>query len=256
MKSLQFGYGNHKLYGVYHFPLSVNPKQKSILICSSVGPEFIHTYRLLRNLGEQLAKKGHHVFRFDWYGCGDSWGESSDISISHWITDVRIAAEELANLSGNQIFSIIGLRFGATIAWCSFNESADLSSFVLWDPVISGSEWMSQMQALHAQYIVKSPETGRYSSDEEILGFPLPISVRNEICSLNISVFKPLLCKKFHLLHSGDSQEYEAFCKWASYSITIEHVDMPEVWISSLLSNHIVMSHPAIKSIVSYFDRE
>ncbi len=256
MKSLQFGYGTQKLYGVYHPPLSVNQNQKSILICSSIGPEFIQTYRLLRNLGEQLANRGHHVFRFDWYGWGDSWGESSDISIGHWVTDARSAAEELINLSGNQTFSIIGLRFGATIAWCSFNDSTDLSSFILWDPVISGSKWVSQMQALHSEYLLKSPEYSRFSSDEEILGYHLPISVRNEICSLNISVLKPFACKKIRLLHSGDSQEYKDLCKSANFSITIEHLAMKEVWISSLLSNHIVMSHPAIKPIVGYFDQE
>ncbi len=255
MKSMQFGYGSHKLYGVYHCPLTINPKQKSILICSPIGPEFIHTYRLLRNLGEQLAKRGHHVFRFDWYGLGDSWGISSDMSIDHWIADARSAAEELINLSGNQIFSVIGLRLGATIAWCSFKDSADLSFFILWDPVISGSEWISQMQALHSKYIIKFPETGRYSSDEEILGFPLPVLVRNGICSLNISLLKPLSCKKIHLLFSENSQRYEAFCKSANFSITMEYIDIPEVWGNSLLFDHIVMSHPAIKSIVGYFDR-
>jgi pimeloyl-ACP methyl ester carboxylesterase len=256
VKSLQFGYGIHKLYGVYHFPLSINSKQKSILICSSVGPEFIHIYRLLRILGEQLAQKGHHVFRFDWYGCGDSWGESSDISIGQWITDARSAADELINLSGNQTFSVIGFRLGATIAWYSFRDSADLSSFILWDPVISGSEWINQMQALHSEYLAKSPETGRYSSDEEILGFPLPVTVSNDICSLNISALKHFSCKNIHILHSDDLQKYEVFSKSADLSITIEHIDIPEAWNSSLLSNHIVMSHPAIKSIISYFDRE
>ncbi|NLL15345.1 MAG: alpha/beta fold hydrolase [Fibrobacter sp.] len=256
MKSLQFGYGDHKLYGVYHFPLSTNSKQKSILICSSVGPEFINTYRLLRNLGEQLAKSGHHVFRFDWYGCGDSWGESTDISISHWITDLRWAAEELINLSGNQVFSVIGLKLGAAIAWCSLKDWANLSSFILWDPIIIGSEWMNQMQALHSKYLAKSPESRRFSSDEEILGFPLPVSVRNEICSLDISSLPPPLSQKIHLLYSGDSKEYEAFCKSVNFPITMEHLDIPEVWISSLLSNHIVMSHPAINSIVGYFNRE
>lgn len=256
MKSLQFGYGSHKLYGVYHFPLSISPKQKSILICSSVGPEFINTYRLLRNLGEQLAKRGYHVFRFDWYGCGDSWGESTDISISHWITDLRWAAEELINLSGNQEFSVIGLKFGAAIAWCSLKDWANLTSLILWDPVISGSEWMNQMQALHSEYLAKSAESRPFSSDEEILGFPLPVSVRNEICSLNISNLTPPPSQKIHLLYSGDSQKYEAFCKSVNFSITMEHLDIPEIWISSLLSNHIVMSHPAINSIVGYFDRE
>ncbi len=256
MKSLQFGYGSHKLYGVYHFPLSINPKSKSILICSSIGPEFINTYRLLRNLGEQLAKRGHHVFRFDWYGCGDSWGESSDISIDHWVTDLKWAAEELNNLSGNQMLSVIGFKFGAAIAWCSLKDWANLTSLILWDPVISGSEWINHMQTLHWEYLAKSPETRRFSSEEEILGFPLPVSVRNEICSLNISCLTPPQSQKIHLLYSGDSQKYEAFCQAVNISITMEHLDIPEIWSSSLLSNHIVMSHPAINSIVGYFDRE
>lgn len=256
MKSLQFGFGSHKLYGVYHPPLTINPNQKSILICSSVGPEFIHPYRLLRLLGEQLAKKGHHVFRFDWYGCGDSWGESSEISIDHWINDVQSAADELINLSGNQIFSVVGLRLGATIAWCSLTDSQKMSSIILWDPVISGADWINQMKYLHSEYLSCFPQAKHHSTEEEILGFPLPSSVRDEICTLNISDVKPLNLSKVHLLQSGDNLKCEEFYRAAGFQMTIEHIDIPEVWTSALLNNRIVMSHPAIKSIITFFDQD
>lgn len=255
MKSLQFGFGNHKLYGVYHTPSTINPNQKSILICSSVGPESIHPYRLLRLLGEQLAQKGHHVFRFDWYGCGDSWGESSEIRIDHWINDVRSAAEELTNLSGNQIFSIVGLRLGATIAWCSFTDSQEVSSFFLWDPVIYGADWINEMNYLHSEYLSSFPQAKHHSTDEEILGFPLPSAVKNEICALKIIGVKPPDLSRIHLLQSGDNPKCEEFCRSAGFPITKEHLDMPEVWASALLNNRIVMSHPAIKSIITFFDQ-
>lgn len=256
MKSLHFGFGNRKLYGVYHPPLLTNPIQKSILICSSIGPEYVHPYRLLRILAENLANKGHHIFRFDWYGCGDSCGESSKATTGYWISDAKLAAEELCNLSGNQKFSVIGLRLGATIAWNSFIDSDNLPSLFLWEPIIDGAEWINEMISLHSLYLRKSPKAGRIYSDEEILGYPLPSSLKAEICSLKMSCHQDPKCKKIHLLYSDNSKNYDQFCRSLKFPVTMQNLNTPEIWTSSLLFNKVVMSHPAIKSIVTYFDQE
>ncbi len=47
---------------------------KSIVLCHPWGQEYLRAHRSMRQLGNLLAAAGHHVFRLDYFGTGDSGG--------------------------------------------------------------------------------------------------------------------------------------------------------------------------------------
>lgn len=258
VKSMQFGIGKHKLYGVYHSPMCNCQNQKSILLCSSIGPEYARPYRLLRLLAENLAKRGHHVFRFDWYGSGDSWGDSSEGNLEKWILDVKLASEELINISGNQVFSLIGLRFGATLGWLSLANSENLKILLLWEPVINGKDWVTEMKLLHLSYLKTSPKLGRHLSNKEILGYPFSDALINELNSITLMDSKIPKCNNFHIVFSGNPNKYDNFlskCLNQKTCLTHEFINSNDIWSNSVFSPHIIISNSAVQRILSFFDR-
>jgi uncharacterized protein len=100
--------------------------------------EYIRSYRSLKLLSEELAERGFHVLRFDYFGTGDSWGSELDVTIDGRIEDVVMAAEELRSTSGGGPIHVVGLRLGAHIAAEAVPRIEPVTRLVLWEPVVPG----------------------------------------------------------------------------------------------------------------------
>ena len=86
------------------------------VILPPVGYEYWSTHRTLRSLAERLATAGHAVLRIDYDGTGDSAGDQwDDDRLRAWRSGLAHAAAELRLLGATDL-TIIGLRFGATLA--------------------------------------------------------------------------------------------------------------------------------------------
>src|SRR6185295_11382426 len=110
---------------------------------------------------------------FDFYGAGDSMGETVDGSPSRWTSDIREAATHLQALQRKPDVSLLGMRLGGTLAAWHLQQSDAVPAgrLILWDPVIDGRAYVSELMALQRQ---------RYGSgeNEEICGFPLTTTLR------------------------------------------------------------------------------
>ena len=92
-----------------------------------------------RFTGRCAASAGYAVLRFDFMGHGDSDGESEDCTIGSYITDLDAAIAHLkAECPELENIARVGLRFGATVASIYANRHPEVSSTVLWEPVIDG----------------------------------------------------------------------------------------------------------------------
>lgn len=188
MNPFYFGNSREALFGVYHPPITMGIRNSAILICPPLGREYIRTHWALRRLADQLAQGGAHVLRFDYFGNGDSAGESGEGNVEHWQNDIRTAADELLELSGVQKISIVALRAGAALA--ASTTDLDTSNLVLWDPVINGR---SYLDGLRQVYRTKLEAYNRIrqqkvkETPDELLGFPLPAAMQSSIEQLDIS---------------------------------------------------------------------
>lgn len=187
MNPFYFGSSREPLFGVYHPPITMGIRNSAILICPPLGREYIRTHWALRRLADQLAQAGSHVLRFDYFGNGDSAGESGEGSVERWQNNIRTAANELLELSSVRQISIVALRAGAALA-ATTNE-LDTNNLVLWDPVITGHSYLDELQHMHQTKLETYNWIHSQRVEEtpyELLGFPLPPTMRSSIEQLDI----------------------------------------------------------------------
>jgi uncharacterized protein len=182
MNPFYFGTEQRRLFGIYRPARSTPRVPRAALLCSSFGSEYQRAHRSIRRLGELLADAGHHVMRFDYFGAGDSAGDSSDVDVPGWADDVRTAADELKDMADVPRITVVGVRFGALLAAHALEGRSDVERMVLWDPVVSGSDYAAELESL------AEPKSGADAGRQplEVLGFPLPRTMLGQIAAMDL----------------------------------------------------------------------
>lgn len=139
-----FANGGRSLFGVLHRP-AAQGTLPSFVFCHPLAEEKLWAQRVFVSFARQLAARGHAVLRFDYMGNGDSDGEFRESSLSTAIADVRRAVEQVREMTGTRLVSLLGLRLGATIASLAAEDSADLRHLVLWAPIVDGARYMQEL---------------------------------------------------------------------------------------------------------------
>lgn len=137
-----------------------------------------------------LAARGFHVFRFDYFGTGDSAGESHEGRLDIWRENLVSAAHELRDIASISTISAVGFRLGAALA--ASVEGVRFKDLVLWEPIVDGRQYMRELEA--AQWYVVSLElSARWvERPPELLGFPLPPELEAETRALRLeSMMQP-----------------------------------------------------------------
>src|SRR5271154_7362651 len=115
MLPLFFGSTQRRLFGVYEPAAQRGRVARAVLLCNSWGSEYVNAHRAMRFLARRLCAAGFDTFRFDYFGSGDSGGETTEAELDGWKNDIVIAAQELKDMSGAPRMVLIGLRLGATL---------------------------------------------------------------------------------------------------------------------------------------------
>ena len=137
------------LYGVLFKPAAgeIAPTGRGLLICDSLFEEKAWCERVFANLGRRLARLGHTVLLFDYYGCGNSSGESEDVTVTGIVGDIE-AACGLLRAEGADALAILSVRWGCAPACAAAARRGDVDTVLLVNPV---RQWKNQfMQALRA----------------------------------------------------------------------------------------------------------
>jgi exosortase A-associated hydrolase 2 len=95
-----------------------------------------------------FADAGWLVLQIDLMGCGDSAGDFADATWSQWVDDVTQSASWLRERCGSAPV-LWGLRAGALIA-VEAAARFEVGGFVLWQPVLSGKQFLQQFLRLKA----------------------------------------------------------------------------------------------------------
>lgn len=178
MNPLYFGSRERRIFGIYEPAAGVVTRSQAVVLCHPWGSEYIYAHRSMRRLALKLSMAGYHTLRFDFFGTGDSAGEMPDADLRGWETDVESAIEGLEDIVGTAHVSLIGLRLGANIAAAvAARRSREIDALVLWDPIVSGAEYLREL--------------GVTLSDEragplEVQGFPLTHSMLREFQSIDL----------------------------------------------------------------------
>ncbi len=184
MQPLFFGPPDRRLFGIYHPPAHHAAQNSAVLFCHPLAHEFYNAHRCSGQLAGSLSDAGLAVLRFDYYGTGDSPGDWEDASIARWLDDIGCAADEL-RARGYARLCLVGLRFGATLAALFSAERGAVDGLVLWEPVVSGDHYLSELADVHRQMVAGTPAADS-AERGELLGFEFRDGLREELGRIDL----------------------------------------------------------------------
>jgi alpha/beta superfamily hydrolase len=187
MKPLFFGDARRQLFGAYHEPTQERAARDLGVVIAHPGPhEYNMAHWALRKLAGLLARAGFPTLRFDFYGTGDSAGETGAGSPDEWRQDVVAACQELRESSHVRNIAVVGMRLGATIASLAIERGLEVSELVLWEPVVSGGHFLRELEDVDARQRLLRLYDTRDPSAPELLGYPFAPALRRAIDQLDL----------------------------------------------------------------------
>jgi pimeloyl-ACP methyl ester carboxylesterase len=251
MNPVYFGTSAEPLFGVYHPSRSKGPAQLGAVLCAPWGQEYMRTHRALRQLATQLNRAGVHVFRFDYFGTGDSIGASDAGTPLRWVEDIRSAADELKDTAGIDKLSFVGLRLGATLAAAAAEGRDDVQRLVLWDPVLDGAEYVKELLS-HA-------DEGATETVAGVHGFPVTGALRKELQSFRLSAFLKQGGPETLVVVSEEKPEYSALVRDVSAGgapVTLKHIASAGNWEDMDRLGAALLPQQIIRGIVGWLSGE
>lgn len=147
-------------FGWLHTPQGRRGSDVAVLICTGLLQDAILAYGSLRVLADELAAAGYATLRFDYPGTGDSSDEAADHD-GHWTAwqhSVDAAANWLRATSGANRLVLCGLRLGTMLATLAASRRDDVAGLLLFEPVVSGRNYVRQLLLEAEMLSGKRPE--------------------------------------------------------------------------------------------------
>jgi len=208
MEPFFFGNSGKTLFGVYHQPVAQNIRDMGVVLCYPGPQEYMSAHWAFRRLAGLLSQSGFHVLRFDYFGTGDSSGESTRANIAQWRTDIGTAVKELVDMSRVRGVSLMGGRLGAALAVQATIGEIRLKNLVLWDPVVIGEAYIRELRALHEKFFAAICDGSEKREFTELLGYPVSAAMISEIEKINLLKQPHCMAEKVFIIASEERKEY------------------------------------------------
>jgi alpha-beta hydrolase superfamily lysophospholipase len=189
----RFGSAASSKLGCFHRPEAGTAlRRTAVVLCPPLGHEAIRSHRAYRRLAGELAAAGHAVLRFDLSGTGDSAGGEELWGLETWTADVIDAMDEVLRRGpGASSLCLVGVRLGAALAVRAAARRSDVAALVLWDPLLSGRDALTELGVEHRRVVSTAHVTERVRTGAgggtELLGFELSASFRRELEAMEVA---------------------------------------------------------------------
>jgi pimeloyl-ACP methyl ester carboxylesterase len=242
---LFFGNSDRRLFGIFS-PGRAGGGKRAVVICPPWGSEYLSAHRSLRVLSDMLAAAGVHVLRFDYYGTGDSAGDLGDVDLQGWMGDIELAVEELKDTTMAPSIGLLGLRLGATLAAAvAGKRKKDINALALWDPVVFGTEYLSELR----QAIPIS--SNQDAADER--GFLVTENVASELRTMRLPDLLEKVPSRTIIVTSYDCPAYGALTDLREQPpVLVERVLAQSAWIEEGHSGAAVIPILVIRHLVQW----
>ena len=254
MQPFYFGSSQKPLFGIYHAPEMESGRPAGVVLCHPLGHEYLRAHRSFRNLAVALARRGFHVLRFDYFGSGDSGGDTEEVTIGQCLVDLESAIEELKETACIAKVSLIGLRFGATLATLAAARRRDIDRLVLWDPALDGRAYIDELATLQHNWLQDRlgaipPSLG----DVELIGFALTDAVRRELQATMLMPFPNVYAQSVAVMLSERKPSFDELVgelEQRHQSVTCTVVNEPSDWDRGDMVHQILLPHAMVNAIV------
>lgn len=212
-----FGPNQARLFGALHRARS-NGIKSGVILCYPMGQEYMRIHRTYVELARSLADSGHDTLRFDYYGCGDSGGETTDGTLKRWSDDICQAIQMLRAQTGVRRVYLVGARIGANLALSAAAKAEDLAGIVLWEPVVNGADHIATLLRAHHDLLVSNAELNGYERRQlpncfaELVGFPITKELYDELTAIDLlSTIPSRPMPDMLLLANSEKAQLEAY---------------------------------------------
>jgi uncharacterized protein len=259
MNPFFFGSSKEPLYGVYHPPRANAARSTAVVLCYPLWQEYMRAHRAFRQLAMLLSKAGFSVLRFDYFGTGDSAGESDAGDVARWTKDISTAIDELKDTAGVSKVSLVGLRVGASLAAAVAAEREDLDRIVLWDPVVGGKAYVERM--IQTEVAERGASRAEAQGTIGIKGFPLTSRMREGLEGIDLHRLSAPASGRVIMTVSDERPEFVAFrdaLAGRRVAVAYRHIpsagnwDEIDRWGSALLPQSIIQG--IVASLIEGYD--
>lgn len=208
--ALYFGSSQRRLFGVHHRGTAATGKRHAVLLCYPGVQEYNGAHWVFRRLASMLERAGHDVLRFDYFATGDSAGEGEDGRFEIWVENVVEAAAELKAISSARSVSVVGMRLGAAIALAACEANLKARTLVLWEPVVTGIEYLNELEELDKRrhlwllHGYREPE-----ATPELLGFTMPDGLRRSLLAFDACARPAPQVERVAIVAESEQQPYD-----------------------------------------------
>jgi uncharacterized protein len=256
MNPLYFGSSAGRLFGIYHPPTQEPARNVGVVICNPFGDELLKAHRALRELSRGLAEARFHVLRFDYFATGDSEGDGPEGTVERWIGDIGTAADELKDMSSVAKISLVGLRFGASLALQAATARRDLDRLALWDPVVYGWDYLADLRQAHATYVgleFGDHERPARLGEDEIMGFGLTPALEEAIAKFDATAIDLKSVRRAALVVSRHCERFKrlrAHLEAHDVGVRYEHVPVGVNWNADEAMEASLVPKEALRALV------
>lgn len=254
-----FGAGERQLFGIYHAPDGATIRDAGVVLCYPGPQEYSQVHWGYQKLAGLLAAAGFHVLRFDYYGTGDSYGDTAAGSLAQWSEDVGRAVTELRDIAGIRRVSAVAMRLGGAIALRASASGVKLRDLVLWDPVVSGTEYVSLLDATEDLRLrmLNYPEPNDRVPGE-VLGYAFTDAMRAETQSVDLRTEPVGRIDRILLIGAAFTAAQESLVghfEAAGARVSMERVDDPALYAPGRHPSDSLLSHNIPVAITNFLAR-
>jgi pimeloyl-ACP methyl ester carboxylesterase len=250
MNPLYLGTRERRLFGIYEPAAGKSARSRAAVLCYPWGPEYVYAHRSMRQLATRLSQSGFHTLRFDFFGTGDSSGELIDADLMGWEDDTASAVDGIKDIADVAQVTLVGLRLGASVAAkAAARLGPQVDSLVLWDPIVSGDEYLRSLG-------VAAPDDALGAAATEIKGFAMSAAMRKELRTVDLrrdvaAVSHRSLMLVTERLPVHDALQRDGLQTLGAGPVALEFLTAPAPWVEEVTTTGAVPVHP-IQRIVEW----
>ncbi len=154
------------IYCVEYLPQNGKGIGMGVIICTPIWGERIRTHRIFTSLGRELEKKNSYVFTCDYYGDGNSQGESHQLSFENIIEDLESLHKHTLEKYNIQNYHFVGYRLGAS-ALVPLLDKLNANKAILIDPILNPVSYLED--ALRANLTAQMTRHKKIIKNRDVL---------------------------------------------------------------------------------------
>jgi len=249
-----FGEEKKQLFGWLHINESVPASDTGVVICPSLGVEYMNAYRPLRYVADYHALAGIPALRFDYHGTGDSSGlNEMPGRIEDWVSSIEQAVNQLKMSTGCKKILLIGFRFGAALA-VLLSEKIEFEGLVLWAPIENGKRYIREIRTLQRMAAIQVD-----SGEDEFLeagGAVFDEETVDEIEKVNLIKAQPKIKRALIVPRDDLPSTRKLNDAWLEQGISSEQVLFPGFSNMVIDAHYVLVPHNSIREIVNWVKKE